>query len=89
MISASVFGAALVSADALVSSLVEFTQNVRLFDKDVPVRLTVYYRSVENPLLGEKSSLTNQTSVNPATEAYVGSSTMPSQTDTQRNIRER
>ena len=83
VISASVFGAALVSAVALHSSLVEYTQNVRLFDKDVPVRLTVYYRSVENPLLGEKSSLTNQTSVNPATEAYVGSSTMPSQTDTQ------
>ncbi|EGF13184.1 LPXTG cell wall anchor domain-containing protein [Streptococcus sanguinis] len=83
VISASVFGAALVSADTLVSSLVEFTQNVRLFDKDVPVRLTVYYRSVENPLLEEKSSLTNQTSVNPATEAHVGSSTMPSQTDTQ------
>ena len=83
VISASVFGAALVSADTLVSSLVEFTQNVRLFDKDVPVRLTVYYRSVENPLLEEKSSLTNQTSVNPATAAHVGSSTMPSQTDTQ------
>ena len=83
VISASVFGAALVSADNLVSSLVEFTQNVRLFDKDVPVRLTVYYRSVENPLLEEKSSLTNQTSVNPATAAHVGSSTMPSQTDTQ------
>ena len=83
VISASVFGATLVSADTLVSSLVEFTQNVRLFDKDVPVRLTVYYRSVENPLLEEKSSLTNQTSVNPATEAHVGSSTIPSQTDTQ------
>ncbi|MBF1701492.1 MAG: LPXTG cell wall anchor domain-containing protein [Streptococcus sanguinis] len=83
VISGSAFGAALVSADTLVASLVEFSQSVRLFDKDVPVRLTVYYRSVENPLLGEKSSLTNQTSVNPATEAYVGSSTMPSQTDTQ------
>ena len=83
VISASVFGAALVSADTLVSSLVEFTQTVRLFDKDIPVRLTVYYRSVENPLLEEKSSLTNQTSVNPATEPQVGSSTMPSQTDTQ------
>ena len=83
VISASVFGAALVSADTLVSSLVEFTQNVRLFDKDVPVRLTVYYRSVENPLLEEKSSLTNQTSVNPATETQVSSSTMQSQLDAQ------
>ena len=83
VISASVFGAALVSADTLVSSLVEFSQNVRLFDKDVPVRLTVYYRSVDNPLLEETSSLTNQISVNPATETQVSSSTMQSQLDAQ------
>ena len=82
VISGSAFGAALVSADTLVASLVEFSQSVRLFDKDVPVRLTVYYQSVDNPLLEETPSLTNQTTVNLGTEEHAASSTMPSQPDT-------